>query len=136
MRYIILLPVLLAACALPGRNNFAPAPVAASSADIDAVKAFSGRVPLLTILPGTTDFAGPVADAVKQALAIKPGAAFDVQATAPAGAPDMAAATLAGLAGTASAVAQAIIADGVAPGLVSLTAATAGTDKNILVYVK
>ncbi|HQT63058.1 MAG: hypothetical protein B7Z75_10165 [Acidocella sp. 20-57-95] len=136
MRYVLILPVLLAACSLPGRSIFAPDPVAADSANMNATKAFAGRVPLVTILPGTSDFAGPVADAVKQALAIKPSAAFDVQATAPAGSPDAAAAMLAGSSSTAAAVARAIIADGVAPDKVSLTAATAGTEQNILVYVK
>jgi hypothetical protein len=64
------LALALAACALPGRDSLAPAPVGADTASIDATKAFAGRVALITILPGTTDFAAPVAAAVKQALAI------------------------------------------------------------------
>jgi hypothetical protein len=137
-KFPVLLTVLaLGACALPSRNTFAPAPVGADTASIDATKAFSGRVALITILPGTTDFAGPVAGAVKQALAIKPTAQFDVEAQSPAAqSPDSSAATLASLSGTAAAVAKSIIADGVAPANVALTAKTAGLDADILVYVR
>jgi hypothetical protein len=129
-------PLALAACALPGRNSFAPNPVGADTATIDATTAFAGRIALVTILPGTTDFTAPLAGAVRQALAIKPGAAFEVEAQTPAAAPDDAAAGLAGLSGTAAAVARAIIADGVPAARVALTAKTAGTDAEILVYVK
>ena len=137
MRYIILLPVLLAACSLPSRTTFTPAPVVADPASIAATKAFAGRVPLITIPPGTVDFATPVAKAVHEARAIKPAAQFEVQSVTPMGTgPDAAAARLAALSGTAALVAQAIIGDGVAPENVTLTAATAGTDTDILVYVK
>ncbi|OYV24597.1 MAG: hypothetical protein B7W99_01515 [Rhodospirillales bacterium 20-58-10] len=137
MRYIILLPVLLAACSLPSRTSFMPAPVAANPASIAATKAFAGRVPLITIPPGTVDFATPVAKAVHEARAIKPSAQFDVRAVSPvATGPDAAVAKLAALSGTAAAVAQAIIGDGVAPENVTLTAATSGTDTDIFVYVK
>ncbi len=133
----LLLPLALTACALPSRTTFAPAPAGADTQSIAATAAFAGRIPLITILPGTTDFAAPVASAVKQALAIKPTAAFEVQAQTPAAAtPDASAADLAALSGTASAVVKAIIADGVAPANVALTAKTAGLDANILVYVK
>ncbi len=137
MRMIMLLPLALAACALPSRASFAPAPVGADTASIAATKAFADRIPLVTILPGTTDFTAPVADAVKQALAIKPTAAFEVQAQTPVAAtPDEGAANLAALSGTAAAVAKAIVADGVDPYRVALTAKTAGLDAAILVYVK
>jgi hypothetical protein len=138
MRIIfLLLPLSLAACTLPGRQTFAPAPAGADTATIDASKAFSGRIPLVTILPGTQDFEAPVADAVKQALAIKPSAMFNVEAQSPqAATPDASVANLQALSGTASAVAKSIVADGVAPDHVSLTAKTAGLDANILVYVK
>jgi hypothetical protein len=127
----------LSACALPGRTTFAPTPVGADTASIDATKAFADRIPLITILPGTTDFGPPVAGAVHQALAIKPTARFDVEAQSPAADnPDASTATLASLSGTAAAVAKSIIADGVAPGHVALTAKTAGLDSDILVYVK
>jgi hypothetical protein len=134
---LLLLPLALAACSLPSRDTFAPNPVGADTASIDATKAFSGRIALITILPGTTDFAGPVAGAVRQALAIKPGARFDVEAQTPAAAtPDASAETLSSLSGTAAAVAKSIIGDGVAASNVSLTAKTAGLDAEILVFVK
>lgn len=137
MRFIFLLPLILAACTLPSRTTFAPKPVGADTASIAATQAFADRIPLITILPGTTDFAAPVADAVKQALAIKPAAQFEVQAQTPvAASPDLSAANLAALSGTAAAVAKAIAADGVAPANVTLTAKTAGLDAAILVYVK
>jgi hypothetical protein len=137
MRILILLPLALASCALPSRNSLAPAPVGADTASIAATEAFAGRIPLVTILPGTTDFAGPVAGAVRQALAIKPTAAFDVEAQSPVTAPpDDGAATLESLSGTAAAVQKSIVADGVDPARVTLSAKTAGTDASILVYVK
>ena len=138
MRNIFLMiPLALAACSLPGRQTTAPDSVGADTQSIDAAQAFSGRIPLVTILPGTTDFAPALANAVKQALAIKPSAQFDVEAQAPpTSSPDASAADLQALSGTASAVAKAIIADGVAAQNVSLTAKTAGLDANILVYVK
>jgi hypothetical protein len=121
----------LAACTLPGRQTIASPPVAADTASIDATHAFAGRIPLVTILPGTTDFRAPVAAAVHQALAIKPGAQTPVSGN-PAASGD----ALQGLSGTATAVHDAIIADGVAADRVSLTARTAGLDAEILVYVK
>jgi hypothetical protein len=138
MRFIFLAaPLFLAACTLPGRETLSPNPAGADTATIQATQAFSGRIPLVTILPGTTDFAAPLANAVQQALAIKPSAMFDVEAqTPPAATPDESAADLQALSGTASAVAKAIVADGVASDHVSLTAKTAGLDANILVYVK
>jgi len=139
MRILLVLPLVLActSCALPGRNTLAPTPVGADTASIDATKAFADRIALITILPGTTDFAAPVAGAVRQALAIKPTAQFDVEAQSPAaGTPDDSAATLASLSGTAAAVAKSIIADGVAPANVALTAKTAGLSSDILVFVK
>ncbi|OYV40712.1 MAG: hypothetical protein B7Z80_03825 [Rhodospirillales bacterium 20-64-7] len=138
MRLIILLaPLLLAACSLPGRQTLAPNPPGADTSTIDATQAFAGRVPLVTILPGTQDFAGPVASAVHQALAIKPDAQFDVEAQIPAAAsPDTSADDLKQLGRTASAVAKSIVADGVPKDRVSVTAKTAGLTADILVYVK
>ncbi len=135
--YALILPLLLAACALPSRATFAPNPVGADTQSISAASAFAGRIPLVTILPGTTDFATPVASAVRQALAIKPTATFEVQAQSPAAAtPATSAADLQALSATAAAVAKSIVADGVAPARVSLTAATAGMDATINIYVK
>lgn len=134
---ILLLPLALAACALPSRRSFAPNPVGADTQTIAATQAFAGRFPLVTILPGTTDFAGPVAGAVRQALAIKPAARFEVQAQAPqAATPDASATNLAALSATAASVAQSIVADGVPQNRVALTAKTAGLDAVINVYVK
>lgn len=130
---LVLMP--LAACSLPGRQVFAPAPVTADAQSIGATQAFAGRVPLVSIQPGTQDFAAPLKNAVAQALAIKPGAAFEVRAQA-LGAPDAGAAALAGLAPLAGAVAQSIIADGVPAGRVALTAQTGGADTAVFVYVK
>jgi hypothetical protein len=133
----LILVFALAACTLPGRTTLSPTPIGADTASIDATKAFADRIALITILPGTTDFAAPVAGAVHQALAIKPTARFDVEAQSPAANnPDDSAATLASLSGTAAAVAKSIIADGVAPANVALTAKTAGLSSAILVYVK
>lgn len=137
-KLLSILPLaLLAACQVPGRNTFAAPAVAPDTASVSATQAFNDRIALITILPGTTDFAGPVSSAVHQALAIKPGAVFEVRAVSPASAtPDASATELAALSGTAAAVAKAIIADGVTPANVSLTAKSAGLDSNVLVYVK
>lgn len=137
MRWIFLAPLLLAGCALPGRQTFAPEPAAPGVQSIAAAKAFAGRIPLVSIQPGTEDFKGPLKDAVAQALAIKPGAAFEVRAVTPsAGTPDAQAVKLEALAAQAQAVARAIAGDGVQPGHVTLTAGTGGTGTEILVYVK
>lgn len=138
MRWKIFLPVLLlSACSLPGRQTLAPAPAGPDTQAIAASDAFANRIPLVTILPGTTDFAAPLANAVAQAKAIKPDVRFDVEAQTPVAAtPDVGATNLQALSGTASAVAKAIAADGIAPQNISLTAKTAGTDAAILVYVK
>jgi len=104
---------------------------------ISASQAFAGRVPLVSILPNTQDFAAPLKGAVAQALAIKPSAAFEVQAAAPAGvSPGASSAALAALAPEAKAVADAVIAAGVPAERVALTAKTAGLDPVVLVYVK
>lgn len=135
--HLLLVPLALAACTLPGRQTFAPNPVGADTQSISATQAFAGRVPLVSILPDTRDFAAPLKAAVDQAVAIKPNAEFEVQAQAPAAAtPDASAAALAALAPEAKAVAQAIVADGVPQSRVALTAKTAGLDPLILVYVK
>jgi|GEM_PF-2870801 hypothetical protein len=133
----LLATLALAACTLPGRQTFAPNPAGADTQSISATQAFAGRVPLVSILPDTKDFAAPLKSAVNQALAIKPGAVFEVQAQAPAATtPDASAKALAALAPEAQAVAQAIMADGVPAERVSLTAKTAGLDPVVLVYVK
>jgi hypothetical protein len=137
MKNLILAVLLVVSgCSLPGRQTLAANPVGADTQSIDAAQAFEGRIALVTILPGTTDFAAPLADAVRRALAIKPGARFEVQAQTPVASPDVAAAGLTGLSGTAASVSQAIVADGVPANRVSLTAATAGLQAVIAVYVK
>jgi hypothetical protein len=138
MRWIIPLSMfVLTACSLPGRQTLAPDPVPADAQSIEATKAFAGRIPLVSIAPGTQDFAAPLSDAVHQALAIKPDAAFEVRAMTPVGhRPDKAAVELAELVPLGKAVATAIAGDGVQPGNVALTAGSGGTGTEILVYVK
>lgn len=138
MRWFIPLSVLaLSACSLPGRQTFAPNPVAPDAQSIDATKAFEGRIALVSIQPGTEDFAAPLKKAVAEALAIKPSAAFEVRAVTEAkGTPGEQAGRLEALAPLAGEVAQAIAGDGVQPGHVALTAGTGGTGTEILVFVK
>jgi len=135
--FVMVLGFGLVGCAFPSRDAFAPAPVGADVTVISAARAFEGRIPLVTILPGTTDYAGPIAGVVRQVLAIKASARFDVEAQAPAGVtPDSSAATLAGLSGTAAGVAKSIIGDGVDAGHVQLTARTAGPAPEVVIFVK
>ena len=140
MRWIIpvfMLPLAACSLSLPGRQTLAPQPVPADARSIAASQAFAGRIPLVSIQPGTADFAGPLRDAVGQALAIKPDAAFEVRAvTLASRKPDKDAAVLAGLAPLAQEVAQAIAGDGVRAGNVALTAGSGGAGTEILVYVK
>ncbi len=137
MRWFIpLFCVALAACNLPGRQDFAPQPVAAAPSTIAALQAFAGRIALVRIQPGTQDFALPLKKAVAQALAIKPDAAFAVRAQAPAGTPDAGVAALGAISPLAESVAQSIIADGVPAQNVALGAQTGGTDLAVFVYVK
>jgi hypothetical protein len=138
MRWLIPFSLLaLAACSLPGRQTFARDPVPADVQSITATKAFEGRIPLVTVQPGTADFAAPLRDAVARALAIKPSAAFEVRAVTPVrGTPGAQAQILAGLAPLAGEIAQAIAGDGVQPGHVTLTAGNGGTGTEILVLVK
>ena len=138
MRALALLAVFaLAACSLPGRETLAPKPVAPDTVSIAATEAFAGRIPLVTIQPGTQDFAAPLKSAVDQALAIKPRAAFEVTAQVPQGAaPDADAVALQSLSPLAGAVARSIAADGVAAERVALAARTGGQAPVILVYVK
>ncbi len=127
---------LLIGCGLPGRQSFAPDPVPPDAVSINAADAFAGRIALVTIAPGTSDFVDPLGAAVHQALAIKPNAAFEVSAeTLSAGSPDASAASLRGMTGMVSDVAKAIIADGVAPARVSLAARTGG-GPGVIIYVK
>jgi hypothetical protein len=137
MRYLALGSVLvLAACALPGRQTFAPAPVAPSAASLADEGAFAGRIALVTIAPGTPDYAAPLKDAVAQALAIKPSAQFRVVAQCRQAAPDAATACLTTLAPQAQDIAAAIAADGVDAAGVSTQARSGGVDTQLLVYVK
>lgn len=134
---ILLLPLAACSLPLPGRQTLAPDPKPADVRSIEAAKAFAGRIPLVSIQPGTADFAGPVKNAVDQALAIKPDAAFEVRAVTRASLkPDADAAHLAGLAPLAHDVAASIAGDGVQPGNVALTAGSGGTSTEVLVYVK
>lgn len=138
MRWLIPFSMLaLAACSLPGRQTLAPNPVPADVQSMTAVRAFAGRIPLVTIQPGTEDFAGPLKDAVAQALAIKADAVFEVRAvTAPTGKLGAQAQKLAALAPLAGEVEQAVAGDGTQPGHVALTAGNDGAGTEILVFVK
>jgi hypothetical protein len=138
MRWIIpVFMLVLVSCSLPGRQTLAPDPKPADVQSITATQGFAGRIPLVSIQPGTTDFAGPLRDAVGQALAIKPNAMFEVRAVTRASfKPGADAAHLTGLVPLAQDVAQAIAGDGVQPGNVALTAGSDGASTEILVYVK
>lgn len=137
-RALFLLPALaLASCAPPGRQSFAASPEGADTQTIAAATAFQGRIPLVSIQPGTRDFAAPLQQAVKQALAIKPDAVFQVMSATPAsGNPDADTKILAALMPQAEAVVAAIIADGIPPARITTGAKTAGQTPQILVYVK
>ncbi|MBU6449488.1 MAG: hypothetical protein KGQ26_07680 [Rhodospirillales bacterium] len=137
-RALFLLPAIaLASCAPPGRQSFSPTPAGPDTQTVSAADAFQNRIPLVSILPDTQDFQGPLKDAVAQALAIKPDAAFEVMAETPAtGNPDTDSKTLATLAPQGTAIAKTIIADGVPASRVSTGAKTAGLDQVLLVYVK
>ncbi|MDE1896661.1 MAG: hypothetical protein KGH91_06275 [Rhodospirillales bacterium] len=127
----------LVSCAPPGQQSISPTPAGPDTQTISAADAFQNRIPLVSILPDTQDFQGPLKAAVAQALAIKPDASFQVMAETPAtGAPDNDAKTLATLAPQATAIANAIIADGVPAARVSAGGKTAGLDQVLLVYVK
>lgn len=127
----------LASCAPPGRQTFAPTPVGADVQSINAADAFSGHVALVSILPNTQDFQAPLKKAVRDALAVKPDAVFGVRAEAPGtGNPNTDALALNALAPEAKKVAEAIIADGVAPNRVNVGAKSAGLNPAIFVYVK
>ena len=140
MRWII--PVILlglSACSLglPGRQTLAPDAVAPDMRSVVRTQAFAGRIALVRIAPGTEDFAVPLKDAVAQALAIKPDAAFEVRAVVPdTGRPDADAKALGRLLPLAQAVAQAVAGDGVQPDHVTLTAVTGGKDAGVHVFVK
>lgn len=94
----LLAVLLLSACTLPGRQSFSPEPVAAAPHDIAALNAFAGRIALVSIKPGTADYAAPLKQAVDQALAIKPSAEFQVVAQCKQSTPDDAASCLSALA--------------------------------------
>lgn len=149
-RILYLFPALiLSSCALPGRQTFAPAPVGPDQQSVSAVDEFANRIALVSIQPGTSDFQTPLKQAVDEALAIKPDAAFEVRAEVPGpkqplmiaktpapDGPDISAKALAALTPEAEAVASAIIADGVPASRVTMGARIAGLHPAVLVYVK
>lgn len=120
-----LLPLALAGCALLGRGALAPHATAPSMVNVAALTKFDGRLPLVTIPGSANGWAPSVKYAVDAALKINRNAAFRVYITAPAAAiPSVTEQQMAPLASKAAAVADAIVADGVAPGNVSLGAST------------
>lgn len=127
----------LAACAPPGQNTLAPTPLKADTQTIQRADEFAGRLPLVTIQPGTTDFELALKQAIAAALAIKPDAVFEVRANVPqTGAPNQEAQALEALTPQAQATAAAIIADGIPAAHVKLAAKAHGTSHAILVFVK
>lgn len=123
---LILAPIALAGCALPGRKVVSPYATAPSLVDVAALTTFDGQLPLVTIPQGTENWAPAVKYAVAAALKINPKAKFRVYVTGPTAA--IASTTelaLVKLAPEAAQVADAIAADGVAPGNVSLGESTA-----------
>jgi hypothetical protein len=142
---VLLVPALLAACALPSRKTITPAPGIPSLENLDALKSFDGKIPLVLIPQGNPEWQDAVADAVKRALAIKPTAQFSVVVTAPpvAAGASVQTAVMAHLAPEAAQVANAIAGNGVAPGNITLAAQQATPDTKspvslpeILIFVK
>ncbi|ABQ31163.1 MULTISPECIES: hypothetical protein [Acidiphilium] len=120
---LVLLPAILAGCAVPGRRTPGPYAGAPSLVDVAALTSFNGRLPLVTIPESTEIWSPSVKYAVDAALKINPKARFRVYVTGPtAGGPAAAEMAMARLAPRAAQVADAIVADGVAPDHVSLGA--------------
>lgn len=121
----LLLPLALAGCALFGRKTVSPYANAPSLVDVAALTKFNGQLPLVTIPQGAQNWAPSVKYAVAEALKINKDAKFRVYVTGPAAAiPSVSEQQMAKLAPEAAAVADAIAADGVLPGNVSLGAST------------
>lgn len=140
---LVLAPIALAGCALPGRKIVSPYANAPSLVDVAALSKFDGRLPLVTIPEGTQDWAPSVRYAVTEALKINPKAQFRVYLTGPAAAiPNETEREMSKLAPEAAQVADAIAADGVAPANVSLGASTglkhvpAPTTPEIVIFAK
>lgn len=140
---LVLTPIVLAGCALPGRKIVSPYANAPSLVDVAALTKFNGQLPLVTIPQGTTNWAPAVKYATLQALKINPKAQFRVYITGPAAAiPSATERSMAKLAPEAAEVADAIAADGVAPANVSLGASTglphvtAPTAPEIVIFAK
>lgn len=121
---VMLAPLVLAGCAVPGRPT-APSPYAGapSLVDVAALAKFDGRLPLVTIPEHAADWAPSVKYAVDAALKINPKATFRVYLTGPAaGGPATAEREMAHVAPKAAQVANAIVADGVPAERVSIAA--------------
>lgn len=122
---VLLIPFVLAGCAVPGRPTQAPSPYAdaPSLVNVAALSKFDGQVPLVTIPEHTPDWSGPVKYAVNAALKLNPKATFRVYLTGPTrGGPASAERAMARLAPEAAQVANAIVADGVPAERVSIGA--------------
>lgn len=120
---VLFLPLALAGCALFGRKTISPYANAPSLVDVAALSNFNRQLPLVTIPAGTQDWAPSVKYAVTEALKIDKNAQFRVYLTGPAAAiPTLSEQQMAKLAPEAAAVADAVAADGVLPGNVSLGA--------------
>lgn len=122
---IVLTPIVLAGCVLPGRKVLSPYAGAPSLVNVAALSKFNGQLPLVTIPEGTANWAPSVKFAVAAALKINPKASFRVYITGPAAAiANVSEQEMAKLAPEAASVADSIVADGVAPANVSLGAST------------
>lgn len=119
------IPLGLAGCALPSRKTVSPYANAPSLVDVAALTSFKGVVPLVTVPKDTSNWPDSVTYAVSAARKIKPDATFRVTVTAPPGGPEEQQQQMKTVAPTAASVADAIVADGVSPSNVSLSAAGA-----------
>lgn len=120
---VLLLPLVVAGCAVPGRPKPSPYAGAPALVDVAALSKFDGSVPLVRIPEHTPDWGGPVKYAVNAALKVNPKATFRVYLTGPVhGGPASAEREMARLAPEAAQVANAIVADGVPAERVSIAA--------------
>lgn len=120
---LVILPAILTGCALIGRHQPSQYAGAPSLVDVAALAKFDGKLPLVTIPDHTHDWAPAVKYVVDAALKINPKAQFRVYVTGPTeGGPAAAQMAMARIAPQAAQVADAIVADGVAPANVSLGA--------------
>jgi hypothetical protein len=118
MRRLLLaaLPLLVAGCTIPGQGLVGPTPQRPSQATAQDIAAQADRVPLVTIgaTAGPDEYQSALAQAVRQAQALKPDVMFDVLSAVPRkGTPTKQTLAAKALTPDATEVAQAIMGDGV-----------------------